>query len=100
MKLTISILEDQPTEAEYLKTLLHKWSSQENCELEIAEYCSGEEFFTQNNTDTYKRFSVFFLDIQMKEMNGLDVAKKTQERGIYRTYYFSDCFSGICISWL
>ena len=41
MKLTISILEDQPTEAEYLKSLLHKWSSQENCELEIAEYCSG-----------------------------------------------------------
>ena len=52
MKLTISILEDQPTEAEYLKSLLHKWSSQENCELEIAEYCSGEEFFAQNNTDT------------------------------------------------
>ena len=24
MKLTISILEDQPTEAEYLKSLLHK----------------------------------------------------------------------------
>ena len=48
MKLTISILEDQPTEAEYLESLLHKWSSQENCELEIAEYCSGEEFFTQN----------------------------------------------------
>ena len=63
MKLTISILEDQPTEAEYLESLLHKWSSQENCELEIAEYCSGEEFFAQNNTDTYKRFSVFFLEV-------------------------------------
>ena len=88
MKLTISILEDQPTEAEYLKTLLHKWSSQENCELEIAEYCSGEEFFTQNNTDTYKRFSVFFLDIQMKEMNGLDVAKKLRKEGYTGLLFF------------
>lgn len=88
MKLTISILEDQPTEAEYLESLLHKWSSQENCELEIAEYCSGEEFFTQNNTDTYKRFSVFFLDIQMKELSGLDVAKDSGKRDISDLLFF------------
>lgn len=92
MKLTISILEDQPTEAEYLKSLLHKWSSQENCELEITEYCSGEEFFTQNNADTYKRFSVFFLDIQMKEMSGLDVAKRLRKEGYTGPIIFLTAF--------
>ena len=63
MKLTISILENQPTEAEYLESLLHKWSSQENCELEIAEYCSGEEFFTQNNTVSSAVFNLLLFSI-------------------------------------
>lgn len=61
MKLTISILEDQPTEAEYLKSLLHKWSSQKNCELEIAEYCSGEEFLPKIIQIPIKDFLYFSL---------------------------------------
>ena len=59
---------------------------------EITEYCSGEEFFSQNNTDTYKRFSVFFLDIQMKEMSGLDVAKKLRKEGYTGPIIFLTAF--------
>lgn len=79
MKLKISILEDQQVEAQHLKSRLDKWSLQTNCELEISEYCSGEDFFEKNDKTTYPSFSVIFLDIQMKEMNGLDVAKKLRK---------------------
>ena len=92
MKLTISILEEQPTEAEHLKAILHKWSFQTNCELEISEYSSGEDFFEENDKTTYQSFSVFFLDIQMKEMSGLDVAKKLRMEGYRGPIIFLTAF--------
>lgn len=92
MKLTISILEDQQVEAEHLKSLLNKWSLHTNSELDFWEYSSGEEFFEKNNKTTYPSFSVFFLDIQMKEMNGLDVAKKLRKEGYQGPIIFLTAF--------
>lgn len=92
MKLTISILEDQPTESKHLKAILKKWSLQAKCELEIFEYRSGEEFFDKNDPSAYEACSVFFLDIQMKEMNGLDVAKKLRKEGYHGPVIFLTAF--------
>ncbi|MBD5545222.1 MAG: response regulator transcription factor [Lachnospiraceae bacterium] len=92
MKLTIAILEDQPTEAEHLKSILNKWSLQTNCELAISEYNSGEEFFKENDIIAYQTFSVFFLDIQMKKMSGLDVAKKLRKEGYQGPIIFLTAF--------
>lgn len=92
MKLTISILEDQPTEAKHLKSLLNKWSTQTKCELEIEEYRSGENFFENNDKTSLQLFSVFFLDIQMKEMNGLEVAKKLRKEGYQGSIIFLTAF--------
>lgn len=92
MKLTISILEDQPIEAEHLILILNKWSFQAKCELEISKYFSGEDFFDKNNPTAYQAVSVFFLDIQMKEMNGLDVAKKLRKEGYNGPIIFLTAF--------
>lgn len=92
MKLTISILEDQQTEVLHLKSKLSKWSLQTNCELEISDYCSGEKFFEENDSTTYQVFSVFFLDIQMKKMNGLEVAKKLRKEGYSGPIIFLTAF--------
>jgi DNA-binding LytR/AlgR family response regulator len=92
MKLTISILEDQTAEAEHLKSILNKWSLQTNCELTISEYFSGEDFFEENDITSYQTFSVFFLDIQLKKMNGLDVAKKLRKEGYQGAIIFLTAF--------
>ena len=92
MKLTISILEDQQVEAEHLKSLLDEWSLHTNSELDFWEYSSGEEFFEKNSKTTYPSFSVFFLDIQMKEINGLDVAKKLRKEGYQGPIIFLTAF--------
>lgn len=92
MKLTISILEDQQSEKEHLKAILNKWSSQAKCELIISEYCSGEDFFQKNDAHVYQSFSVFFLDIQMKKMSGLDVAKKLRKEGYQGPIIFLTAF--------
>ena len=60
MKLTISILEDQPIEAKHLKSILLKWSLPAKYELEIQEFCSGEDFFIKNEKTTYQSYSGFF----------------------------------------
>jgi DNA-binding LytR/AlgR family response regulator len=92
MNITISILEDQPTEAEHLKSILNKWSLQTNYELSISEYCSGEDFFKKNDISSYQTVSVFFLDIQMKKMSGLDVAKKLRKEGYKGAIIFLTAF--------
>lgn len=92
MKLTISILEDQPIEIEHLKSILNKWSLQAKCELEIFEYFSGEEFFKKNDKTTYQAFSAFLLDIQMSGMTGLDVAKKLRKEGYQGAIIFLTAF--------
>lgn len=92
MKLMISILEDQPTEANALKSLLKKWETQTNYELEIKEYRSGENFFETNDTADFPSFSVFFLDIQMPGLNGLDVAKKLRKEGYQGPIIFLTAF--------
>jgi DNA-binding LytR/AlgR family response regulator len=92
MKLTISILEDQPTEVKHLKAILHKWRLQTNCELAISQFSSGEDFFKENDITSYQTFSVFFLDIQMKKMSGLEVAKKLRKEGYQGPIIFLTAF--------
>ena len=45
MKMKIIILEDQPIEARQLKQKCLTWSSQNNYNIELFEYRSGEDFF-------------------------------------------------------
>lgn len=92
MHLMISILEDQATEAEHLKSILTKWSVKTNCELTISEYFSGEDFFEENDVASYQTFSVFFLDIQLKKMSGLDAAKKLRKEGYQGPIIFLTAF--------
>lgn len=92
MKLKISIIEDQKQEAEHLKSILHKWRLQSNYEIKTLEYSSGEDFFEENNKDMYKTFSVFFLDIQLKAMSGLDVAKRLRKEGYQGSLIFLTAF--------
>lgn len=92
MKLKLSILEDEPIEIDYLKSLLDKWSLQAKCELEISAYRSGEDFFEKNDKSLYKEYSAILLDIQMEGMNGLDAAKRLRKEGYKEAIIFITSF--------
>ena len=92
MKFKISIIEDQKKDIEYLKVILNKWSLSTNYDLEIFDYESGEEFFKNITDDLYDTFSAFILDIQLKEMNGIDVAKRLRENGYKGDIIFLTAF--------
>lgn len=92
MKMKITILEDQPMEAERLKHYIQNWSLEKNYDIEMTEYSSGEDFFAENSMDTYDSSSVFFLDIQMHGMTGLDVAKRLRKEGCQKPVIFLTAF--------
>lgn len=84
MKMLITILEDQPIEAERLQTQLQAWSTLNNFPIEIKTYASGEMYINQRNNQP-EASTVFFLDIQMGRMTGIDLAKKLRQEG-YQGY--------------
>jgi DNA-binding LytR/AlgR family response regulator len=71
----IVILEDSDSELQKLRKELNNWSFETNEEIYINTYISGEDFFSkpENFSSTT---DLFILDISMKKISGIDVAKR------------------------
>ena len=92
MKMKITILEDSVIESERLKNGIRKYGQQYDWDIEIDEYESGEEYFSKNSEGTTIQASAFFLDIQMGQMNGIEVAKRLRESGYQGIIVFLTAF--------
>ncbi|MBQ7359226.1 MAG: response regulator transcription factor [Lachnospiraceae bacterium] len=84
MKITVTILEDQPIEVERLKNYLKEWCNENNFSFEANIFHSGEDYFA-NRKDPPDITNVFFLDVQMSKLTGIDVAKRLRQEG-YQGY--------------
>lgn len=73
-KLHIGICDDEPLAIEYLSNFLNKWSESNNYSLQISTFSSAEQFLFEYESN--KNFDILFLDIQMGNMNGIELAKK------------------------
>lgn len=89
MKIKVTIIEDQPIEAERLKKELEAWSKDTSCSIEISEYASGEEFFTQVSVCNA---DVYFLDIQLGGITGIKIAKRLREKNFSGHIIFLTAF--------
>lgn len=74
----IAIIEDERVHAELLEKYLHNWSEKRQICLEIMYYLSAESFLFE--WETGQDFSALFVDIQMKEMDGMQMAKSVREK--------------------
>ena len=92
MKMKITILEDSVIELERLKNGIRKYGQQNDWDIEIDEYKSSEEYFSKNSECTTIQASAFFLDIQMGQMNGIEVAKRLRESGYHGIIVFLTAF--------
>ena len=71
------ICDDEKVTCDYLKNLINEYCSKFNKKIDVTIYNSAEELlFETNNTFP---FDLILLDIQMKEMNGIDLARKIRE---------------------
>jgi len=88
----ITILEDSMIEAEQLKNGIRKYGQQYDWDIEIDEYKSGEDYFANNSDNHSIQSSAFFLDIQMGQMDGIDVAKQLRASGYKGIIVFLTAF--------
>ncbi len=70
----IGICDDEPLAIDYLTTYLNKWAENKNCALRLSTFNSAEQFLFEYEEN--KDFDILFLDIQMGNMNGMELARK------------------------
>lgn len=78
MPLTIAICDDNEDQISELRKLLGEWSADKPFALNIDEYISAESFLFSYSD---KPCDLILLDIEMKRLNGMELAKKLRSDG-------------------
>ena len=75
----IAICEDEKVVLDFESSLVTKWAAGSGCPLELDTYISAEQFLFESEDKA--PYDVLIFDIQMKNMNGMELAKKLRARG-------------------
>jgi DNA-binding LytR/AlgR family response regulator len=75
--LNIAIVEDENVQALLLSKMVNQWSFKNNKPITIKLFSNSESFYFAWCED--KSFDILLLDIQMKGMNGLELAKEIRK---------------------
>lgn len=76
MRYQISICDDEQIWCELLTKLVCRWAEQRKYPIQITCFQTAEEFLFQESDKTT---NIVLLDIEMKKMNGIDLAKKIRQ---------------------
>lgn len=77
MSLKIAICDDEIAQIKYIKMVVGKWAGINDKTVETAAFDCAEGFFFHYSEDN--AFDILLLDIQMKNMNGIELAKKIRK---------------------
>lgn len=75
--LNIAVCDDESVEIEYLTSLIQQWSAMTDTAVRVISFSSAEAFLFKYEED--KSFDVLLLDIQMKAMDGVELAEKIRK---------------------
>ncbi|MCR5061823.1 MAG: LytTR family DNA-binding domain-containing protein [Treponema sp.] len=77
----VAICEDEKVILDYESSLIKEWSDGPLCKgaLELDTYISSEQFLFESEDKA--PYDVLIFDIQMKNMNGMELAKTLRKRG-------------------
>ena len=98
-KIRVAVVDDEPNCRNELIYVLNEFFNDRIETFECSEYSSGEEFLKE-----YKdSFDVIFLDIEMNEINGMDVAREIRKNNevaviIFVTRLLSYAIEGYSVS--
>lgn len=74
-----AICDDSQEDIEYIEKLIREWNKRAGYQIRIDRFPSGEAFLFAFEED--QGFDVLFLDIEMKELSGIDLAQKLRQLG-------------------
>lgn len=73
----IAYCEDEPAQAALVRDMVMQWAESRKITAEVILYESAEEFLFKNETFLY---DVVFLDIAMRQMNGVELARAIRQK--------------------
>lgn len=77
MNYKISVIDDNYADTEYAASLVTRWAEAAGHSLKIFTFPSAEAFLFQYEEE--QDFDILLLDIEMKEMNGVDLARRVRQ---------------------
>ena len=77
MKYRIAICDDEQNQIEYITSIVASWSAHEGHGCEIRTFASAEAFLFEYEED--KAYDILLLDVEMKNMNGIKLAKRIRK---------------------
>ena len=75
----VAICEDEKVILDFETSLVNDWAAAAGCPIELDTYISSEQFLFESEDKA--PYDLLIFDIQMKNMNGMDLAKKLRSRG-------------------
>ncbi len=75
----VAICEDEKVVLNFESSLVKDWAEEKGCSLELDTYISSEQFLFE--IEDKEPYDLLIFDIQMKNMNGMELAKKLRARG-------------------
>ncbi len=92
-ELTIYTIENSPIERKALSEALEEWSTIRRINLHIRNWISGEDYFNAVHTDENFRYpDIYFLDIQLDGMSGIQIAEHLRVNGFHGVMIFVTAF--------
>ena len=77
MNYKISIVDDNPTDLEYVTTIVRGWAEENRHTVSVSGFPSAEAFLFQYEDGN--NFDILLLDIEMSGMSGVDLAKRLRQ---------------------
>ena len=77
MKYRIAICDDEQNQIEYITSIVASWSAHEGHGCEIRTFASAEAFLFEY--EEAKAYDILLLDVEMKNMNGIELAKRIRK---------------------
>ena len=74
MKYKIAVCDDEQNQLDHLSSLITQWSTQSGHVCELHTFLSAESFLFEYAED--KTYDILLLDIEMKGISGIDLAKR------------------------
>ncbi len=74
-----AICDDSREDIDYIEKLVREWNREAGYQIRIDRFPSGEAFWFAYEDDP--ETDVLFLDIEMKDLSGIDLAQKLREAG-------------------
>ena len=90
-EINVAIVDDESIQLESMKTLINEAATELSINVQLHYFSSGEEFLFK--LDEHKNLAMVFLDIEMKNIDGLEVARKIREKDKLLTIVFATAYA-------